>query len=87
MQTKRNSEGLSFPLPLLTNQKWWEPFQVNDVFKKGNTFRMFAGASCDSKVIPGDNKKDIVKPTDKTSTETGKKKSLSTKKGKKSSKK
>ncbi len=46
MITNTTDQFTSFPLPMITNTKWWEEVDVNKAFKKGNNFRINAGPSC-----------------------------------------
>lgn len=73
-----------FPLPIISNTKWWKDVDINEAFKKGNNFRINAGASCNGPAIIDDkkenknNKGNVVKKS---------KKSITSKDDKKGSKK
>lgn len=56
MITNRYNLNVLFPIPIITNRKWWDEHSIKDVFKKDNNFKINAGASCSSVKISDDKK-------------------------------
>ena len=72
MIANRTNQISTFPIPITTNTKWWKEVDVNEAFKKGNNFRINAGASCGGGAIIDDKKGN--KDSNKTTTDKGSKK-------------
>ncbi len=50
---KSNKLSQNFPMSIMTMEKWWQNSKANNAFAKGDTAKIFAGASCSSENTGG----------------------------------